>query len=694
LSIRFFFSGCAIGNAISRHAEKIGSVYASSLYGSSAGCAAIFFLIRPFGGVKVIFLCALMASLAAISFSTISRRWFRWGAFLAILLSGLLLYITPPPFELRISQFKALSSLLSLPDGHILATRWNTICRTDVVSSRFIRIPPAGLSLNFMGEIPRQDAITSDADSPSPITHAIAGGKIECMRASLPTLPYRLGRTGDVLIIGAGGGLDVLVALSCGATRIDAVEINPDVIDLLKNRFSVCTGRLFSLPGVRLIQAEGREHLRRSAKRYDVIQIPLFDSVAASSAGVHGFSENYLYTVESFRDCLARLTPHGVLCVTRWIKYPPRDSLRLLGMGLTALEREGVTRPGDHLALIRSWSTTALFVSPSPFTAADITTVKKFCDEFSFDPVYFPGITPADSNRYNRLSEDLYFTLASKIIDRGTRTSIYRDYFYDISPPSDDRPFFYHYFKLKALPALWRGMGREWTPFAEWGELILIAVLLQAVIASGLLILLPLTLSRRYGGGGVGPVSAGLPGAGTGRLLCYFFLIGLAFISVEITLMQKFTLALGHPSYAMAIILCCLLLFAGLGSRASERIGSRGIFIPLGAMLILYAYGLPAALDLLMALSFSSRIAATILLIFLPGFLMGTAFPLGIRIAHILAPRFIPWLWAANGAASVVGAVGVVFVALYTGFTAILAIAALIYALAALLLPRAAPRRR
>ncbi|MCX6339714.1 MAG: hypothetical protein NTX71_07320 [Candidatus Aureabacteria bacterium] len=687
-AIPFFWSGCALGSIMYLEASQIGSVYAASLYGSAFGCAAIFFLFTPFGGVKIVFLCALGGAASAILFNGKSRSWLTAGALALVIITALLLRLLSPPFELRVSQFKALSYFLSLPDGAILETRWNMISRTDVASSRFIRIPPAGLSLNFKGDIPRQLALTSDADSPSPVTASSgAPGEMAFSRAALAALPYRLQRTGSALIIGAGGGLDVLTARSSGVSLIDAVEINPDVIELLTSRFAAYSGSLFSRPGIRLIQADGRNYLRRVGRRYDAIQIPIMESVAASSAGVRSFSEDYLYTVESFRDCLTRLTPRGILCVARWIKYPPRDSLRLLGLGLTALESGGFPRPHRHLMLIRSWSTTALLMSPGEFTDADILAAKEFCSEMGFDPIYFPGITPADANRNNRLREDLYFIFATGMIDKKSRARFFSDYFFDVSPPTDDRPFFSDFFKVKALPYLWRSMGREWTPFAEWGELVLIALLLQAAVVSALLILMPLMFSGyRHASSPRPSPTAAVRCTGTRelRLLCYFFMIGLAFITVEIIFVQKFVLFLGHPAHAMSIVLSSLLLWAGLGSRWTERGEHRRPLALLCALLAAYACGLSPLLAIVIGLPILARIAVAVALISAPAFLMGTAFPSGIRAAYDLAPALIPWLWAVNGAASVFGAVGAVCVARATGFSVVIALSGALYALASL----------
>ncbi len=688
-AIPFFWSGCSLGTIIYLEASRIGRIYAASLYGSAFGSAALFFLFRPFGGVKIVFLCALGGAASAALINGTKRPRLTAGSLALVIITALLLLLLPPPFELRFSPFKALSQFLALPDGCILQTRWNMICRTDVASSRFIRIPPPGLSLNFRGDIPRQLALTSDADSPSPITAGDgAPGSMAFSRAALPSLPYRLRRTGSALIIGAGGGLDLLTARSSGVSRIDAVEINPDVIDLLTGPLAAFSGNLFSRPGIRLIQADGRNYLRRGGRRYDTIQIPIMESAAAASAGVHAFGEDYLYTVESFRECLGRLTPRGILCASRWIKYPPRDSLRLLALGLAALESERVSHPQRHLMLIRSWSTTALLISPGEFTDSDIAATKMFCNEMGFDPVYFPRITPSDANRNNRLSRDLYFEYAAAMIDPKSRARFFRDYFFNVSPPSDDRPFFSDFFKLKALPLLLRSMGREWTPFAEWGEMVLLALLLQAAAVSALLILMPLALrGSRHETAPPFPPAAGRRrcGAIRPRLLCYFFLIGIAFITVEIILMQKFVLFLGHPAHAMSIVLASLLLCAGLGSRWSQGDPHRSPLVPLGATLLVYAFCLSPLLALAIGLTLAARIAVAAALISAPAFLMGTAFPSGIRIAYDSAPALIPWLWAVNGAASVFGAVGAVCIARSAGFNTVLALSGGLYAFASLL---------
>lgn len=702
--VPFFFAGCAIGSVIWLEAGRIGKIYAANLCGSAVGCFLIFALLPPLGGVKLVFLCGLAGAASALLFAERGGLAIRAGAVMIVAFSLLLLRLLPAPLSLRVSQFKALSYYLALPDGKLLATSWNAISRTDVVASRYIRIPPAGLSLNFTGDIPPQIAITSDADSPSAVTRYCAGSRQQSPARGTPgvragrrtpaetgealgfagavvqSLPYRLRPGGRALIVGAGGGLDCLTALANGVSRIEALEINPDVIDLVTNRFSSFSCNLFKRRGVTLTRAEGRNFLRHGSRSYNFIQIPLFDSVAASSAGVHGFSENYLYTVEAFRDCLRRLSPDGILCVTRWIKYPPRESLRMLAIGLAALEADGAREPRNNLVLVRSWSTTSLLVSRSPFSTSEIEEIKDFCDEMAFDPVYFPGITASEANTHNVLAGAPYFRLASQLV--AGPAAFFRTYFFDVRPPTDNRPFFYHFLTLKALPRLWRTMGTEWVPFAEWGELVLLAALIQAGLVSTALAVLPLFLPARRRKRREAPRADGK------RLLCYFFLLGISFIAIEITLMQKFVLFLGHPTYAMSVILFSLLFFAGVGSAMSERTGRRRTIALLCALMVAYAWGLPLLLDRLIGLPLEGRIAVTILLVAVPAVPMGTAFPLGIRVTRRRSPGLVPWVWAVNGSSSVFGAVATVFVAPYTGFNLVLVIAGALYALAALALPK------
>ena len=240
-------------------------------------------------------------------------------------------------------------------------------------------------------------------------------------------LPYHLLRRPRVLVLGAGAGADVLQAHYHNAARIDAVELNPQVVDLVRRRFADYAGGIYSggiaSGSVNVHIAEARGFVAASAQRYDLIQVALLDSFSASSAGLYALSENYLYTVEAVRDALRHLEPDGLLAITRWVTLPPRDALKLFGAALAALQRSGVADPGSRLALVRSWQTSTLLVKNGTFGAKDIAAIKAFCAERSFDVAFYPGMQPEEANRYNVVERPDLFDAATALLGPGGKNS-------------------------------------------------------------------------------------------------------------------------------------------------------------------------------------------------------------------------------------------------------------------------------
>jgi hypothetical protein len=463
------------------------------------------------------------------------------------------------------------------------------------------------------------------------------------------------------------------------------VELNPAVARLVEQDFADFSGRPLSRPGVSLHIAEARAFATASRERYDLVQLALLDAFGASSAGLYALAESYLYTVESLRIYLRRLAPGGILSITRWVTLPPRDTLKLFGMAVLALEREGVGQPGQRLVLLRSWRTATLLIKNGDWTDADVQRLKTFAAQRSFDFGWYPGMRPEDADRYNLLDRP-YFHEGAIALLGATRDAFIADYKFDIGPATDDRPYFFHFFRWRALPELLRLKGQGGLPLLEWGYPLLVATLLQAALASAALILLPLwALGRRDRGAA--------RQADRWRVAVYFAAIGLAFMLVEIAFIQKFGLLLGHPLYAIAVVLFAFLLAAGLGSGLSERLLPARLRIALPVLAIatvsaVYAIGLPALLPVVTALTDAARIAIGVALILPLGLAMGMPFPAGLARVAASAPEFVPWAWGVNACASVIGAIAATLAAVHFGFTAVLLAAILLYVLAVACAPR------
>ena len=271
-----------------------------------------------------------------------------------------------------------------------------------------------------------------------------------------------------VLVLGAGTGSDVLQALYHSAGSVEAVELNRQVTGLVQERFADFAGRPYSAPGVSLHIGEARAFAAATANSYDLIQLALLDAFGASSAGLYALAESYLYTVEALQIYLRRLAAGGILSITRWVTLPPRDSLKLFGMAVMALEREGVREPGKRLVLIRSWRTATLLVKNGEWSEREIERLKQFAQTRSFDFGWYPGMPPQEADRYNLLDRPYFYEGAAALLSAERQQFIDR-YKFDIAPATDDRPYFFHFFRWRALPELLRLKGQGGLPLLEWG---------------------------------------------------------------------------------------------------------------------------------------------------------------------------------------------------------------------------------
>jgi len=665
LGAPFFAAGAAIGLAFSAYPAEAGRIYFGNLLGSALGCLVAVSLSSLLSGPGLILFAALLGAVASL--------WLRGGILVKSLLALALTLslLIPDLLPLRISEYKALSLLLKLPDARLLKTVWDPISRVDVVESQSLRHAP-GLSFAFRGSLPRQLGLTIDGNGLTPITHFDGNREtLTYLDFQSSALAYHLKPRPTVLILGPGGGADLLLGLYHGAERLVGVELNGTVVRLLKEDYAGFAGRIYNLPQVTIEVEEGRSYAKRSLETFDIIQLSLLDSFAAASAGVLSGSETYLYTVEAVQDFLKRLNPDGLFSITRWLRLPPRETLRVFAIAVQALEGMGINDPGKRLAFIRSWATGTILIKKSPFTGGELNEIRRFSEERGFDLVFLPDLREGEANRFNRLQEDSFYEGAKRLLDRAGRQEFLETYPFDLSPTTDDRPFFFHFLKWKNLPFLLETARKQGLPLPEWGPVLSIMALLQALFLSVLLILLPL---KRLNGK-----------APNGWLLLYFASLGIGFMFVELSLIQRLILFLGHPTYAISVVLFSLLLFSGLGAYLSGRIlpdPERTLppLLPLVAVLILlYAMALPPLLTTFMGLPKPGRLLLAALLLAPLGLLLGVPFPSGIRIVGQTNPPSIPWAWGANGCASVAGALASPILAASTGFTVVLLAAAGMY---------------
>jgi hypothetical protein len=346
-----------------------------------------------------------------------------------------------------------------------------------------------------------------------------------------------------------------------------------------------------------------------------------------------------------------------------------------------------VNEPGRRLALMRGRKTGTLLLKNGDFTPAEAARIQSFCDRLSFDAAWYPGMATAQANRYNILDRPYFHEAIMGLLGPARQDTLQR-YKYRIEPASDDRPYFFHFFKWSSLPEWWQLRGRGGVSLMEWGYPVLLATLAQATAAGLAFTLLPLWLAGRR-----------MPRSGRGRVVAYFTALGLAFMFLEMAFIQKFMLFLGHPLHAVAVVLCGFLLFAGLGSRLggrwSERLGRpegtvRLAVLAIAVLALLYLRLLPPAFQALAGLAELPRIVVSLGLIAPLAFCMGIPFPLGLQRLALGTPAFIPWAWAINACFSVIAAVLATWLAVHLGFNLVVALAVLFYLAAAGAFPRPA----
>jgi len=686
--VPFFFAATCIGLAFTCRRAQIPRIYFFDLAGAGIGAIVVIaalFVLFPQNALLALSTLPLIASAIMCSRTRGRRPIFAVQlGWLALLFLGL----PQQNLNLRVSEYKGLAQAMQVIDSRVIAVDSSPLGLITVIDSPTIPLRHApGLSFSTQHIPAEQLGVFTDGDGLSVITRIESDiQSLKYLGDITAALPYALLDRPNVLVLGAGGASDVLLALYHGARAVDAVELNPQMSELVKNSYADFAGRVYDDPRVRLHAKEARGFVAQSDERYDLVHIGLLDSFGASGAGVHSLNESYIYTVEALRDYLDVTAPDGIVAITRWLKLPPRDSLKLVATAAEAIGTSGSATPGSQLALIRSWNTTTLLIKNGVLTRDDVAAIRRFSESRSFDTAWFPGIDQSLANRYNILDEPYFYNGAKALLsDDASRFS--DRYKFHIGPATDNKPYYFHFFKWATLPEIFAVRKVGGAALIEWGYLILVATLAQALIAGVLLILLPLSRVRRSWPAGIAP-----------RMGAYFLLLGFAFLFIEMAFIQKFILFLSHPLYSVAVVLSSFLVFAGIGSAASTTLArslerDERSMISLAAWCILalalsYVFVLPWVFENLIGFADPIRIVVSVVLIAPLAVCMGMPFPLGLRRVAQAAPDFIPWAWGINGFASVVSAVLATLLAITFGFNVVILLALLMYLASIRLVPQ------
>jgi len=647
-ALPFFLTGLQFAVIFARESSRIPRLYGADLSGGAVACLAVVPLLNWIGAPNSILFAGLISAVNAMIWS-----------------------VSPRPRKLSLGLAAILVVLIALNASNRLIdviwakgvrrnnvefSRWNAISRVDVLRN------------DDGGRVIKIDADAGTHIMSADLSKWQGSESQRHFMSEPPAVVNALRPDGDYAIIGPGGGVDVLRAVANGSRSVTGIEINRTIADtIMRGRYSDFARHLYERPDVHLHVADGRSFLRSAKSSFDVVQMTLVDTWASTAAGAFALSENNLYTTQAFQEYFAHLAPDGIIAITRWEFREPREALRVVSVAMKTLQHLGSVDISRHFMVIAAGDlnedgiAVAVLTKKSPFTADEEKTVKQFLkDHPPLKLLYAPSELGA--NAFTRLlqSDDPYAFSA--------------EYAYNVSPVTDNAPFFF--FTLKP-EHIWRSIGRpgglDWK--VNLGVAVLAMLLLISVFAVLAFLIVPLLLQREA--------------AGHSASILYFVAIGLGYILVEVTFIQRFVLFLGHPTYALTVVVFLMLLSSGAGSVISRKwiAAPQRVWVPLlitASVLMVYVRILPLILNRLVGVPFPAKLVISALLLAPLGFAMGMPFPAGLR-ALARTGDSIEWAWAMNAASSVLGSVLAIVIAIQFGLNVTLICGAVSYLLALLL---------
>lgn len=677
LAIPFFAAANCIGLSLWTFQAQIPRLYGYDLIGAGLGAALLLAglaAMSPADNLFGIFVAGIVVAITA----ALTLRWQRITVTVASLLILALAWTVGRP-ELQPAAYKDLARSLAIAGATLEHSESGVAGTLSVVSNDRVPIRTApGLSLHAVAMPPRQLAVFIDGDAVGTL-HANKSDEqsSDYLKDLTSALPYRLLDNPRVAVLDAGTGLGVEQAIRLGAASVNAIEPNHQLRALsCGNHVQPNPERCG--PKVEWHTQSARAFIAGSHAAFDLITLALH----ADASGLDALKANYDLTHEAVASYFDRLAPDGLLAIEGPTRLPPRLSLRAIATARVTLNQLGISEPGKHLAAIRGWQRFVLLVSRAPLDAARLAEIRSFAGVNGFDLIWLPDIRPDETNRYQRLSEPQYYLQAKTILDPGNGPAAGdTSARYRLQAAGDDIPFPNRFTSWTEGWSALRQGNRAALSQIDTGLFIAMATLAVVTISGILLILLPLPWRGRAASPRA-PLGQGL------RTLLYFFLLGIAFLFIEIAWIQRLQLFLGLPVYATTAVLLTFLVFAGLGSLWSQnRSGAqahRVLLFAVTAILLsslVYLVYMPSWLKAAADLPLAARGVLVLVLLAPLAFAMGIPFPTGLKGLGQTSPQLIPWAWAINGCASVISAAGAPLLAMEIGFNGLITVAVVAYLL-------------
>jgi hypothetical protein len=679
----YVFSGVVVSLALTRSPFPTGLVYGVDLLGAALGCVAVIGLLNVVDGPTSVVLSGAISGLSAMAFAASassedqkrlkSRSWWQRPAPVVIALIAFALLNSLAPVGMQPMRPILVKNNIEGAGGadDAVYEKWNSYSRIVAMPS-YVQFPAMWGASPKLPSDTRVSEIDLNIDGMAGTAMFHYDGtrdSISFLQYDLVNLAYRLPGIHKSAVIGVGGGRDLMSAHLLGVSDITGVELNPIFInlhtrDLFYSKFS----NLTTIPNLKLHVDDARSWFASTTEKFDLVQMSMIDTWAATGAGAFSLSENGLYTLEGWRAFLKAINDHGIFTVSRW--YAPDDvneTGRMIGLATGVLLDAGVKDARRHLFVARAEHIATLVLSKSPFTEEQLGTLNDAVLDLGFRVLLAPNQPPESQ-------------LLAAIIESGDLSALDRTAdapHLDLRVPTDNRPYFFNQLRFSDIPnALLGHLGFGVVAGNLWASLGLILILFISIVAVIATILVPLRGAARRC---------------SGRLIVfgslYFSLIGMGFMLTEIALLQRFSVYLGHPIYSLGVCLFSLILASGLGSLATEQIklDARGKILAWGSIVVVYLVvleqGLPGVLESTTNRERLVRIAISLVAIMPLGFVLGFAFPTGMRLIEEVDRQPTPWFWGINGATGVLASVAGLMFSMSLGISVTLLISAACYLL-------------